>query len=147
MSGLYLTARIAGRRVALPAAVIESVVEIDAITPVPLAAAHVRGLSALRSRTLTIVDTLVALGLAPHPVPSGIAEAVVVVIEGHLYGLLVDRVDDVVTIAGAPQTIRARMASGWRRAAIGMLEHEGEGVVLLDPAALVAGGGGGVTRS
>ena len=139
MNSLYLIARIAGQRIALLAEVVESVVEIEAITPVPLAPPYIRGLSALRSRTLTVIDSLLSLGLEPQPTATGPLQAVVVTVDGHLYGLLVDHVDDVATIAEQPRQIRARMEAGWARAARGMLDHEGEVVVLIDPAALIAG--------
>lgn len=139
MNTLFLIARIGGQRLALSADVVQSVVEIESITPVPLTPPHIRGLSALRSRTLTIVDSVVALGLEARPAAAEPIEAIVVTVDGHLYGLLVDRVDDVVTIATPARPIRARMDAGWARAALGMLDHDGDTVVLLDPAVLVAG--------
>ena len=56
MSDLLLIVTIAGERVALPASAVESVVELDALISVPRAAPHVAGLSALRSRVLTVID-------------------------------------------------------------------------------------------
>ena len=50
MNQLLLIVSIAGSRVALPAAAVESVVELEALIPVPRAPAHIAGLSALRSR-------------------------------------------------------------------------------------------------
>lgn len=139
MESLFLIARIAGQRVALPADVVQSVVEIEAITPVPLAALHIYGLAALRSRTLTIIDPLAALGLAPRPPGMMPAEAVVVTVEGHLYGLLVDLVEDVVSIAEAPRPIRTRLSDGWARVGRGIFDHGDAAVLLLDPAALIVG--------
>ena len=45
MKELLLVVTIAGERVALPAAAVESVVELDTLIPVPRAAPHVAGLS------------------------------------------------------------------------------------------------------
>ena len=56
MNELLLVVTIAGERVALPAASVESVVELDTLIAVPRAAPHVAGLSALRSRVLTVID-------------------------------------------------------------------------------------------
>ena len=56
MNELLLIVTIAGSRVAFPAAKVESVVELDALSPVPRAAPHIAGLSALRSRVLTVID-------------------------------------------------------------------------------------------
>ncbi len=139
MEALFLIARIAGQRIALPADVVQSVVEIDAVTPVPLAPPHIFGLSALRSRTLTIIDPLAVLGLEPCPRSAIPAEAVVVTVDGHLYGLLVDLVEDVVTVAEAPRPTGTRLSDGWARVGRGMFDHGGAAVLLLDPAALIAG--------
>ena len=139
MESLFLIAQIAGQRVALPADVVQSVVEIDAITPVPLAPLHIYGLAALRSRTLTIIDPLAALGLEPRPRGMMPAEAVVVTVEGHLYGLLVDLVEDVVSVAEAPRPTRTRLGDGWARVGRGMFDHDDAAVLLLDPAALITG--------
>ncbi len=43
MNQLLLIVTVAGSRVALPAARVESVVKLDALSPVPRAAAHVAG--------------------------------------------------------------------------------------------------------
>ena len=139
MESLFLIAQIDGQRVALPAEVVQSVVEIEAITPVPLAPLHIYGLSALRSRTLTIIDPLAALGLKPRPPGMVPAEAVVVTVDGHLYGLLVDLVEDVVSIAEAARSTRTRLGEGWERVSRGMFDHQGAAALLLDPVALITG--------
>lgn len=137
METLYLIASIAGQRVALPAEAVESVVEVEDITPVPLVAPHVSGLFALRSRVLTIIDPLAALGLGRHRL-EGQMQAVIVECDGHPYGLLVEEVEDVVT-AGAVVPSRSPLGRGWSRASLGMIEHDGRSLLLLDPAVLVAG--------
>ena len=95
---LYLIARIADQPIAIAADRVESVIEIEAVSPVPRAPGHVAGLTALRSRVLTLIDTRATLGIVRKPLV-GLDPAVVVVIDGHYYGLLVDHVDDVATIA------------------------------------------------
>src|SRR3546814_6126183 len=57
MSQLYLFARIGGADVAVRTEEIEAVVKLTDISPVPGVPPHVAGLSALRSRVLTIIDT------------------------------------------------------------------------------------------
>jgi purine-binding chemotaxis protein CheW len=138
MDDLKLVVMIAGQRVALPAGSIESVVEIEAITAVPLAARHVAGLAALRSRVLTIIDSYAALEIGTAP-RDGLQQAVVVTVDNHLYGLLVDEVEDVVQIAGDPAPLHAGLARGWMRAALGLVEHQDHALLLLDPALIVAG--------
>jgi purine-binding chemotaxis protein CheW len=138
MESLYLIARIAGQRVALAASAVQSVVEIEALTPVPVAPRHIAGLAALRSRVLTVIDSYAALGL-DSSAPVGLAQAVVVVIDGHLYGLLVDEVEDVVDILGEPQPVRNALHSGWADVACGIVDYEDAAVLVVDAAALVAG--------
>jgi purine-binding chemotaxis protein CheW len=138
MDTLKLIARIADQQVAIPADQVESVVEIEAITPVPLAAPHIAGLAALRSRVLTIVDTYAALEIGHSP-RDGLLQAIVVTIDHHLYGLLVDEVVDVVSIPGDPQPVHAGLSRGWAHAASGLVEHDGHALLQLDPARAVAG--------
>ena len=85
MSQLLLIVSIDGSRVAFPSAAIESVVELDTLIPVPRAAAHVAGLSALRSRVLTVIDTVRSLELGESDCSDGIREAAVVELDGHHY--------------------------------------------------------------
>ena len=70
MSELLLIVTIGGERVALPAAAVESVVELDTLIPVPRAAPHLAGLSALRSRVLTVIDCMRSLELGVTDCPS-----------------------------------------------------------------------------
>jgi len=138
MTNLLLIAHIGGERVAIPASEVEAVVEIGAVTAVPRAAAHVAGLAALRSRVLTVIDCRISLDLAPSE-GKATSDAVVVSCDGHPYALLLDGVDDVVEFDGAIEPIRTSLTAGWRRAAKGMVEAEGDLLLLVDPLAIIAG--------
>ena len=139
MNELLLIVTIAGSRVALPAAAVESVVELDALIPVPRAPAHLAGLSALRSRVLTVIDTLRSLELGETDCSDGIREAAVVEVEGHHYALLVDVVEDVVEARSDPAPVRAAMSPGWQRVSKGMVETDEGPLLLMDVDALIAG--------
>jgi len=139
MNTLLLIVTIAGERVALPAAAVESVVELDALIAVPRAAAHVAGLSALRSRVLTVIDCMRSLELGATDCTDGIREAAVVELDGHHYALLVDAVEDVVEAQSDPSAVRAAMARGWERVSQGMVETEAGPLLLVDVSALIAG--------
>ncbi|MEO6579523.1 MAG: chemotaxis protein CheW [Sphingomicrobium sp.] len=139
MSQLLLIVSIAGTRVAFPSAAIESVVELDALIPVPRAAPHVAGLSALRSRVLTVIDTVRSLDLGDSDCSDGIREAAVVEYDGHHYALIVDTVEDVVEALSDPSPVRAAMGEGWERVSLGMVETEEGPLLLIDVAALIAG--------
>ena len=138
MTELLLIATVAGERVAIPAADVESVVEIEAITPVPQSPPHVAGLAALRSRVLTVIDCCTSLELAaPSEKPA--REAVVVEVDGHPYALLVDTVEDVFEYSGKVRPIRTSVAKGWRRVATGMVETAEGLMLLIDTHALLGG--------
>jgi len=136
---LLLVVTIGGERVALASAAVESVVELEALIPVPRAAPHVAGLSALRSRVLTVIDCMRALELGVTDVSDGIREAVVVELDGHHYALMVDTVEDVVEALSEPSPVRAAMGPGWERIAQGMVETESGPLLVVDVAALIGG--------
>jgi purine-binding chemotaxis protein CheW len=136
---LLLIVTIGGERVALPSAAVESVVELDALIPVPRAAPHVAGLSALRSRVLTVVDCMRSLELGSTDCSDGIREAVVVELDGHHYALMVDLVEDVVEALSEPSPMRGSMGAGWERVSQGMVETENGPMLVVDVAALIAG--------
>ena len=139
MSDLLLIVTIGGERVALPAAAVESVVELESLIPVPRAAAHVAGLSAMRSRVLTVIDCLRSLELGDTDCSDGIREAAVVELDGHHYALIVDLVEDVVEALSDPVPMRAAMGEGWERVSQGMVETENGPLLVVDVGALVAG--------
>lgn len=139
MTMLLLVVTIAGERVALPAEAVESVVELDTLIAVPRAAPHIAGLSALRSRVLTVVDCRRSLELGTTECANGIREAAVVELDGHHYALIVDLVEDVVEAASEPALVRAAMGPGWERVSQGMVETESGPLLLIDVASLIAG--------
>ncbi|HET7317268.1 MAG TPA: chemotaxis protein CheW [Sphingomicrobium sp.] len=139
MNELLLIVSIGEQRVALPAVAVESVVELDTLIPVPRAPPHVAGLSALRSRVLTVIDCLRSLELGVSDCSEGIREAAVVELDGHHYALIVDVVEDVVEALSDPSPVRAAMEAGWERASIGMVETETGPILLVDVAALISG--------
>ena len=121
------------------AASVESVVELDTLIPVPRAAPHIAGLSALRSRVMTVVDCMRSLDLGVTDCSDGIREAAVVELDGHHYALIVDLVEDVVEALSEPQAVRAAMGDGWERVSQGMVETETGPLLLVDVGALIAG--------
>jgi purine-binding chemotaxis protein CheW len=139
MNELLLIVTIAGQRVALPADAVESVVELDTLIPVPRAAPHVAGLSALRSRVLTVIDCMRSLELGTTHCVGGVREAAVVELDGHHYALLVDLVEDVVEAQSEPAPVRAAMGPGWERVSSGMVETEAGPLLVVNIAALIAG--------
>ncbi|MEN2712398.1 chemotaxis protein CheW [Sphingomonas sp. NPDC092331] len=139
MSHLYLIAQIAGRAVAIDSEQVESVVDIGEVTAVPRASAHVRGLAALRSRVVTVVDTQSALGMAGG---SPARRAVITHVEGHHYAMLVDALDDVAPFELLPLAQGVTLDPAWRGAGRGIVERDGEPILAIDLASLVPGHAG-----
>ncbi len=137
MTELFLLARIAGRGVAIEADQVVSVVDIGDIVAVPGAARAIRGLAALRSRVVTVIDTALALGLPPTA--DDAARAVITRVEGHEYALLVDALEDVAPFNRLPLSPGLALDRGWGAAGTGLVERDGEPLLVLNIAALVPG--------
>ena len=134
MNELFLLAQVADRGVAIDGRLVDSVVDIDAVVAVPHAHAAVRGLAALRSRVVTVIDTRVALGLDPS---DDVGRAVVAQIEGHYYAFLVDALQDVAPLAPHPLIVGGMGEGCWTRAGTATVERDGEPLLVIDLAALL----------
>jgi purine-binding chemotaxis protein CheW len=132
---LFLIAHIAGRGVAIPADQVASVVDIGDVVAVPLAEPSVRGLAALRSRVVTVIDTGTALGLAPTP--DAARRAVITQVDGHHYAILVDSLEDVAPFERLPLSSGLALNHGWASAATGLVERDGEPLLVLDLATIL----------
>lgn len=135
MTDLFLVAHIAGRGVAIATNQVDSVVDIGEIVAVPRAEGAVRGLTALRSRVITVIDTGVALGL--DPMPATATRAVITRVDNHFYAVLVDSLDDVATFDAQPLSSGLALDRGWHVAGTGIVDRDGEPLLILDLAALV----------
>ena len=136
MKRLMLLCTIAGRQAAIPALAIRSVIEIDAIEPIPGTAPWIAGLTALRSQALTVIDCRVAMGFESAGDPVG-SRAAVIQQDGHLYALVVDDASDVEEVESEVEQIRGGFGPQWERAALGLVETPGGPVVVLDVPALL----------
>ncbi len=137
MSELLVMTRIAGRRAAFRAIEIQSVIEIDTISPVPRAPDFIVGLAAMRSRSITVIDCRKSLGLEADTAPD--SRAAVVEIGGHLYALQVDKVEDVTDARSAPGPVPGGFGDAWQRVALGMVETGSGPAVLIDVEGMIAG--------
>lgn len=137
MAHLYLIAQIAGRAVAIDSNQVESVVDIGEVTAVPRSADHVRGLAALRSRVVTVVDTQAALGLQASG--NEARRAVITRVDGHHYALLVEALEDVAPFDLLPLEAGITLEPAWRAVGLGVIERDGEPVLAIDLANLVPG--------
>jgi len=135
---LLVILQIAGRRCALSALDVRSVIETGTITPVPRAPAWIAGITALRSQALTVIDCRRAIGLAEGDWPTD-HRAAVVTEGGHSYALLVDGIEDITTAAGEAGQVPGGFGAEWSRIALGMIETMAGPALLVDLPALLAG--------
>lgn len=133
MTELFLIAQVAGRFVAIDGAQVDSVVDIGDIVAIPGATAAVRGLAALRSRVVTVIDPRVAIDLPPTCRPG---RAVIARIDGHHYAFLVDALEDVAPFERLPLATGAG-DRGWAAVGVGMVIRDGEPLMVLDLARLL----------
>lgn len=138
MSRTLLLCLIAGRRAAIPADRVLSVIEVDNLTPIPGAPAFIVGLTALRSQALTVLDCRVALGLEASRAIAG-SRAAVIEHEGHRYALLVDEAFEVAEVLSEPVPVPGGFGEGWQNAASGMVETASGPALLVSVEQIVLG--------
>lgn len=135
MSNLVVLVTIDGKRIAISAPEVESVIELEAVYPVPGTPSYVAGITAMRSQTMTVIDCRMALGLPAAAEPA--ERCPVIAVDGHSYALLVDTVEDVVEAHSDPMAIAGGFGPAWEPVAKGMLETETGPALLINPGPLV----------
>ncbi|MCC2979587.1 chemotaxis protein CheW [Sphingomonas sp. IC4-52] len=137
MSGtLHLLAHVGGRAIAVPADAVESVVDIATIVAAPRAHPAVRGLAALRSRVVTVIDTWRLLDLPPPDEDA--RRAIITVVDGHHHAVLVDTLEDVAPIEVEPVPPGLSFGQRWADVTTGSADRSGEPLLVIDIARLVS---------
>lgn len=137
---LLLVASVAGRNIAIPAADVASVSELEKITVVPRAPAWIEGIGAQRSRALTVINCHRAIGLPGEPAPeTDESRCIVVKIDDHLYALRADRILDVTMAQSDVGPTPAGLGGEWQSVATGVIETVFGPAVMLDVAAIISG--------
>lgn len=134
MSALHLIARIAGRAIAFAASEVDTVVDLGPLTPTPLAMPGVTGIAALRSRVATVIDPRHVLGLPVEAAPGN--RAVVGTIDGHLYAILVEALEDVAPYDTVPFPHGVTLGAGWDQVGTALIDRIGEPVLVVPLARL-----------
>jgi purine-binding chemotaxis protein CheW len=127
---LFLFATIADTPLAVCASEVEAVVRLGDVVPIPLAPAHVRGLAALRSRVLTVID-MEARIFGKGGLDDSASLAIIANISAHSYGFLVDSVSDICLAAAEPQPVYGRIDPAWAPFVAGLVEHDGSSHLLV----------------
>ncbi|ALR22147.1 MULTISPECIES: chemotaxis protein CheW [Sphingobium] len=139
MKQLHLFATLAGTRVAIAAEEVEAVVRLIDISPVPGLGGHVAGLSALRSRVLTVIDVAALIYGAPTPADKR-GLAIIAAIGGHSYALMVDEVSDICRAPGGALPLRGQLDPVWKPYARALVEHAELPWLLVSPSAFLESG-------
>ena len=137
MTKLFLIAEIADTSIAICSEVIESVVTVGDVVEVPRCDPVIAGLFALRSRVLTLIDCQYRV-TGQRKVVDQKGLAVVASIGGHNFGLMVDRVSDVVSVAEDAIIPATKLDRKWRELVKELIEIEGKLHMVVDPERLVA---------
>lgn len=138
MDDLLVMAQIAGRRVAIHAHNVKSVIEIGTIAPVPRTPDFIAGITAMRSQALTVIDCRRALGFDPSSWSQD-HRAIVVAVGGYSYALIIDSIEDITTGVADPGQVPGGFGPEWTRVSTGMIETRVGPALLVDLAALIAG--------
>lgn len=139
MNSLFLIVTLAGRRIAIRAEDVHSVIELEHVTPIPLAPPFIAGLAALRSKALTVIDCRCSLELEEAGEDVHHNTAVVIEQDEFLYALVVDDHQDVVEAWLEPTLGDRNFGERWNRVALGMIETDLGPALAVDTAGLIAG--------
>ncbi len=128
----YVTATIGEQMFGLPIDRVQDVFIVDRVTRVPLSQADIVGVMNLRGRIVTVINMCRRLGL-PSQRPDKAPMAIGVDCRGESYGLLIDEVGEVLTLArdtreANPANLDATLAA----VSVGVHRLEGKMLVLLD---------------
>ena len=137
-SDLIVSLHVGGQLCGLPVRAVRDVLGPQTITLVPLASPEIAGNLNLRGRIVTTVDLRKRIGL---DVAADAAAPMSVVTEHgpELYALLVDRVLEVVSVAGrelAP--LPPTLSAGWARFGLGVYQLPMGLLLMLDVGRLLA---------
>ena len=134
MSELDLAIEVGGKRAAIPAHAVQSLIVLDGLTPVPRAPAHIMGLTAVRSRVLTVVDPAQLLGMGQSQAATDTQERHAVIMEsgGHGYAMMVDAILDVTQSLGDLGPVPDDLGKGWARAASSTVETAMGPLLVID---------------
>ncbi len=93
----WVTFRLDKEKYCIDVMLVQEVLRVSEITPVPGAPGYVLGIINLRGNVVTVVDTRKRFGLMPRPIDDS-SRIVIIEVNGNVVGMLVDSVADVVDL-------------------------------------------------
>ncbi len=128
----YVTVYIADQLFGLPIGRVHDVFMPDAMTPVPLSSSEIAGVLNLRGRIVTAIDMRQKLHL-PHAEDGSNRMAVGIDYKGESYGLIIDRVGEVLNLPmGEREPNPVNLDPRWAAISAGVHRLEGTLMVILD---------------
>lgn len=128
----YVTAIIGGQLFGLPIARVQDVFMPDRMTQVPLSSPDIAGILNLRGRIVTVIDMRCRLGV-PQQKSEQPPMAVGVECRGESYGLLIDDIGEVMTLAdGLRENNPVNLDPGLAQVSSGVFRLESQLLVVLD---------------
>lgn len=134
----FVTLTLGGQMCGVPVLAVREVITNSKIVRVPLAPPEIAGNINLRGRIVTTIDTRRRLGLGPAP-DTADRVALVAEHEGSLYALLIDQVQEVLSLR--PDMIEetpANLSGTWRHFSNGVFRLPERLMVVLDIGRLLA---------
>jgi purine-binding chemotaxis protein CheW len=134
----FVTLTLAGQLCGVPVLAVREVITNSKIVRVPLAPPEIAGNINLRGRIVTAVDTRCRLGLEPAP---DTADRVALVAEagGALYALLIDQVQEVLSLrTDLIEETPSNLSASWRQFSNGVFRLPERLMVVLDVERLLA---------
>ena len=138
-SNEFITIFVADQVFGVDIKAIHDVFELASLTPVPGARADIAGVLNIRGRIVTAIDARSKFGLAPRE--GGFAGMMAVGIEhnGEVYGVLVDKVGEVMRLSNADcEPNPMNMDASWKLFSKGIFRLEGKLLMSLDIERLLA---------
>jgi purine-binding chemotaxis protein CheW len=130
--------RLAEETFALPIRSVQEILRVPAISAVPNAPGHMRGVINLRGRIVWVMDLRARLGMtqAEH---TGRTRVMIVESQKRIVGLIVDRASEVLRIADDRiQPAPELLFSADRGCVSGIAKLDGQLVIVLEPESLLA---------
>lgn len=135
----FVTVFIADQMFGIPVTDIHEVFHPHSITTVPLAPPEVRGVLNLRGRIVTAIEVRTRLGLPPLDSDGQNLMAIGVEVNDEAYGLIIDRVGDVLQLAERDcEAIPCNMDRTWQAVASGIYRLDDQLLIVLDIKRLLA---------
>jgi len=132
-----VTVFVGGQTFGLPILQVRDVFLVSGVTPVPLAPASVAGLYNLRGRVMTMLSMRAVLGFEQSDASGSETTAVGIEWRGESYGLLVDKVGEVMSLPAAGREVNpVNLDRRWTKLSAGVHRLDGHLLVELKLEAL-----------